>query len=150
MVAADADERSTMTANADTREMLPKGDRPTPETDALWGESPAPGLPVWDFARRMERERDELRNYLDTAHYATCNRELRAENARLRERLNDAQTNVKALIATVDNVRAESERLRGLVASMQSRIGCGCGGDFGLCNACSAADHEALAGKDGA
>lgn len=36
-------------------------ERPTPETDAVWRETPSPGLPVWDFARRLERERDEAR-----------------------------------------------------------------------------------------
>jgi predicted RNase H-like nuclease (RuvC/YqgF family) len=90
-------------------------DRPTPETDAVTfyvGKGDSLTAVVHAVkAKKFERERDELRNYLDTAHYATCNRELRAENARLREQLNDAQTNVKALTATVDNVRAENERL---------------------------------------
>jgi cell division protein FtsB len=49
------------------------------------------------------------------------NRELRAEveRLRLREQLNDAQTNVKALTATVDNVRAENGRLRGALERLR-------------------------------
>jgi len=60
---------------------------PTPETDAQAYREPewstAVVVPV-EFARRLERERDELRNYLDAAHYGQCNQELRAEVARLR------------------------------------------------------------------
>jgi hypothetical protein len=90
---------------------------PTPETDLAWGkwrDDEAMCIDAFvDFARRLERERDdamadakswseqaeqlatdalayakerdELRNYLDASHYAQCNQELRAEVARLRE-----------------------------------------------------------------
>ena len=57
-------------------------ERATPETDgqlvcAVGRKEIQAGLVPADFARKLERERDELRAYLDAAHYATCNLELR-------------------------------------------------------------------------
>jgi hypothetical protein len=103
---------------------------------------------VGAMAFPMAKAADKLRDYLDTAHYATCNRELRAENARLREQLNDAQTNVKALTATVDNVRAEVERLREALERLRD-----CDWVISLpdrLDAVRAIAREALAGKEGA
>lgn len=55
-------------------------ERATPEVDmaermAFGQEYMVPA----EFARKLERERNELLAYLDAAHYATCNAELRRE-----------------------------------------------------------------------
>jgi hypothetical protein len=43
-----------------------------------------------------------------------------------------------------DAIEAEIERLKSQNTRLAGRIGCGCGGDYGLCNECAAA----LAGEE--
>jgi hypothetical protein len=42
-----------------------------------------------------------------------------------------------------DEARAEVARLRELVEKISGKIGCGCGGDYGLCRECEANEMEA-------
>lgn len=65
-------------------------DRPTPETDAAISvglENADRECVPADFARRLERERNELLAYLDADHYATCNAELRKKRDSARDEL---------------------------------------------------------------
>jgi hypothetical protein len=51
---------------------------------------------------------------------------------------------IRNLVAEVEKQDAEIERLKSRNTRLAGRIGCGCGGDYGLCNECAAA----LAGEE--
>lgn len=53
------------------------------------------------------------------------------------------------LCAGYDALEAENARLKGIAANLVERIGCGCGGDYGLCRVCRAALEELAALKEG-
>lgn len=92
-------------------------DRPTPETDKIipdWMQGVTKELPNFvEIARKLERERDELLAYLDAAHYATCNAELRKERdeamAKYAAEATDHMLAVNKLCNERDEARKETE-----------------------------------------
>jgi mevalonate kinase len=92
---------------------------------------------------RLQEKCDEL--YSDKERwYRMC--ELHTTNLQsLKELLAEARDDLrelevehsKLLVDEIERLKAQNTRLAG-------RIGCGCGGDYGLCNECAAA----LAGKE--
>lgn len=80
-------------------------DRPTPETDA--NASPHIGfyscatVPA-DFARRLERERDEARDATEKAK--AYKRVLKEDNAKLRRELDEARDDTRNLLREIFNL----------------------------------------------
>lgn len=54
-----------------------------------------------EMAEELERERDELLAYLDAAHYANCNAELRRERDEAREKAERYRLEANALMLKV-------------------------------------------------
>ena len=85
-------------------------DRPTPETDALASEHR--GAVIWpDFARKLERERDELKEQLDAV--------LKAHDERCME-VEDAKRALGAI--TFEGIRMASMRVKDERDSLQEQL----------------------------
>lgn len=112
-------------------------DTPTPETDASykayleWEDKQAvleqsgsrdfvwPKAPSgWEVARKLERERDQLRKQVEMDTECIT----RIQNHGYKNEV-------------------ELEQLREVVDKLECALGCGCGGDHGLCKYCAAASH---------
>lgn len=63
-----------------------------------------------EFARKLERERNELLAYLDAAHYGTCNAELRRDRDEARAWAEKARELVEQMHAAFEGRSADAWR----------------------------------------
>ena len=102
----------------------------TPETDAVYKIHPCDiydYIPL-EFARKLERERNQARDrqWADAIH--SCHNECARPMCVLRRERDEWKEKADALLQAL--------------AEIQDAIGCGCGGDYGLCEDCSEAYNK--------
>ncbi len=84
-------------------------DKPTPETDAVMTDKMRDGNDLPDLARRLERERDELRAEVERLSHEI--REMTARNGATYNRNVEANKKNASLLAEVERLKADGKRL---------------------------------------
>lgn len=76
---------------------------------------------------KVKQERDELRAYLDTAHYATCNAELRQQRSEAREKYCEVLTDNMLHIATIARLERERDETKLFIEELVDLVAYGLG-----------------------
>ena len=99
----------------------------TPETDSLlrgddkrWSVNM---VELRDLCRKLERERDQARDRQWANGIHSCHNECARPMCALRRERDEARKEVDSLLWVLEAIK--------------DVIGCGCGGDYGLCDDCS-------------
>ena len=104
----------------------------TPETDSLLeGEGTQCSVNIvklLDLCRKMERERNDARDTKWAREIHSCHNACARPICTLRRERDEARKDVDSLLW--------------VLAAIQDAIGCGCGGDYGLCEDCSEAYNK--------
>jgi hypothetical protein len=104
----------------------------TPETDSLLeGEGTQCSVNIvklLDLCRKLERERNDARDTKWAREIHSCHNACARPICTLRRERDEARKDVDSLLW--------------VLAAIQDAIGCGCGGDYGLCEDCSEAYNK--------
>lgn len=104
----------------------------TPETDSLlrkcYNSYVVTRIELIGLCRKMERERNDARDTKWAREIHSCH--------------NECARSICTLRRERDEARKEINSLFGALAAIQDAIGCGCGGDYGLCDDCSEAYNK--------